>query len=332
MSHTDDLASLDALEPIEPRDATGERDISVSAEAKPRSVPRNGKTKIKRGPKSLSGPVLALMTCAFIAGLAFGGYKLFDAAQTHVGHQARFRVAARDVVVTPLPVWIRTDLLADVQRLGDLPDTLDTLDPGLAEDLRDAFALHPWVREVIEVRVIHPATIRVKLAYREPVAVVHTARSLEAVDRDGVLLPAGELPDPQLYLTVTGVRSTPTGPVGTQWDDPSLHAAVATADALSPHHRALGLTTIDASGFGSNSGSQGSIHLLTEQGTRIKWGHPPDVDYPGEVPVQDKIDRLLKYVTDNGSLDKPSGPYEIDITHWQEVTVRPRGPTPAKKR
>ena len=171
-----------------------------------------------------------------------------------------------------------------------------------------------------------------KLAYREPVAVVRTTRSLEAVDRDGVLLPAAELPDPQLYLTVTGVRSTPTGPAGTQWDDPALHAAVATADALSPHHRTLGLSTIDVSGYRGNSGNPGSVYLLTEQGTRVKWGRPPTVDYPGEIPVQDKIDRLLKYVTENESLDKPSGPYEIDITHWQEISIRPRSQTPARSR
>jgi hypothetical protein len=325
MSSTEDLASLEPAQPLEPIGDAGENDAAESTEAKPRSPSRNGKSRNKRSTKSLPNLILPLITCVGIAGLAFGGYKLFDAARTHVGKQDRFRVAARDIEVTPLPVWIRTDLLAEVQRLGDLPDTLNTLDPHLAENLRDAFALHPWVREVIEVRVIHPVTIRVMLTYREPVAVVRTIRSLEAVDRDGVLLPAAELPDPQLYLTVTGVRSTPTGPAGTQWDDPALHAAVATADAISPHHRTLSLSTIDVSGYRGNSGNQGSIYLLTEQGTRVKWGRPPTVDYPGEIPIQDKIDRLLKYVTENESLDKPSGPYEIDITHWQEVSVRPRG-------
>jgi hypothetical protein len=332
MPPSDDLIGLEPLQPIEPSGATEADDSSEPTEPKPRSPSRNGKSRSKRSTKSLPSLFLPLLTCVAIAGLAFGGYKLFETARAHVGEQDRFRVAARDIEVTPLPVWIRTDLLAEVQRLGDLSDTLDTLDQQLAENLRDAFALHPWVREVIEVRVIHPATIRVKLDYREPVAVVRATRSLEAVDRDGVLLPAAELPDPQIYLTVTGVRSTPTGPAGTQWDDAALLSAVATADALSPHHRTLGLSTIDVSGFRGGSANQGTIYLLTEQGTRVKWGRPPNVDYPGEVPVQDKIDRLLKYVTENESLDKPSGPYEIDVTHWQEVSIRPRSQSPIRTR
>jgi hypothetical protein len=329
MSSVDDLASVEPAQPLEPIDGSDEHDAKEPTEAKPRSPSRNGKPRSKRGTKGLSSAIVPLITCVGIAGLAIGGYKLFVVARTQVGEQDRFRVAVREIEVTPVPVWIRSDLLAEVQRLGDLPDTLNTLDSQLAENINDAFALHPWIREVIEVRVIHPATIRVKVAYREPVAVVRTGRSLEAVDRDCVLLPAAELPEPQLYLTVTGVRSTPTGPAGASWDDPALHAAVATAEALSPHHRTLGLSTIDVSAY---RGDQGSVYLLTEQGTRVKWGRPPNVDYPGEIPVQDKLDRLLKYVTENESLDKPAGPYEIDITHWQEISIRQRSQSPARVR
>ncbi len=333
MSQVDDLASLEPAQTLEPNHAAEENDVLNANDGKPRASSRNSKARNKRIPKRLPSLILLLIACVGFGGLVFGGYKLFDAARAHVGEQDRFCVATRNIDVTPLPVWIRTDLVAEVQRIGDLPHTLNTLNPNLTETIRDAFALHPWVRNVIEVRVIHPSTIRVKLAYREPVAVVRSARSLEAVDRDGVLLAAAELSAPQLYLAVTGVRSTATGPVGTQWSDPALLAAVATADAISPHHRTLGLSTIDVSGYRGGSGAnQGSVYLLTEQGTRVKWGRPPKVDYPGEIPVKDKIDRLLKYVTDNDSLDKPSGPYDIDITHWQEISIRPRSQAPAKER
>jgi hypothetical protein len=253
-------------------------------------------------------------------------------ARTYVNQQDRYRVSVREIEVTKPPMWIRGDLLTEVQQLAGLSEILNTLDENLAQDLHGAFAMHPWVREVVEVRVSRPSQIRVKLAYREPVAAVHTTRSLEAVDRDGVLLPDLGAPGSQIYLTITGIRSTPTGPAGTEWDDAALAAGISVADALSPHHRNLGITTIDVSGFRPGNTNPGSIFLITEAGTRVKWGRPPNLKYPAEVPVQDKIDRLSKYASDNGSLDEPEGPYDIDITHWQEISLRPRNQTPARVR
>ena len=134
MPPMDDLASLEPAQPLEPIGATDDNDASEAIEVKPRSPSRNGKSKSKRSTTSLPSLILPLITCVGIAGLAFGGYKFFDAARTHVGEQDRFRVAARDIEVTPLPVWIRTDLLAEVQRLADLPDNLNTLDADLAKN------------------------------------------------------------------------------------------------------------------------------------------------------------------------------------------------------
>ncbi|MBI3461658.1 MAG: hypothetical protein HY000_01155 [Planctomycetes bacterium] len=268
---------------------------------------------------------VAIVTLA----LAAGGFKLSQIARAQVQQQERFRVSLASVELSPLPVWIHGDLLGEVKFLSGLPDTVNTLEPNLAERLRSAFALHPWVCEVLEVRITQPATIRVQLAYREPVAVVRTARSLEPVDREGVLLPAAGFPNPEVYLTVSGVRSTPTGPAGTRWDDSAVGAAARVAEAVTPHHRTLGLTTLDVSRYRPNAAAASQIYLLTEQGTRVKWGRP-DPDYPGEVSTEDKLDRLRQYVADHGSLDSPAGPYDIDVTHWQEVSIRPRQGTGPK--
>ena len=255
--------------------------------------------------------------------MAAGGYKLSRIAREQVEQQSRFHIAFTDIQLSPVPVWIRCDLLSEVKYLSGLPDTVNTFEPHLAERLRSAFALHPWVHEVSEVRITQPATIGVQLVYREPVAVVRTARSLEPVDRTGVLLPAADFPNPQLYLTVIGVRSTPTGPAGTQWQDAAVQAAARVAESLTPHHRTLGLSTIDVSRYRSSPAAASEIYLQTEQGTRVKWGRP-DPDYPREVPTEDKIDRLRNYIADHGSLDSPAGPYDMNVAHWQEVSIRPR--------
>jgi hypothetical protein len=341
MQTTSDPPQVAIREPIEPTphslSATDVAQVSTAelpqqpSSAKPPQA-KAQRPRSKRATPNVPPLVRIVGVLAAVAAVAFAVIKLFDVAAERVREQDRFIVATRDIEATPLPVWVRTDLLAQVQRLAGLSDTLNTLEPDLAGELRDAFALHPWVREVVEVRITHPRTIRVKLEYREPVAVVQCVRSLEAVDRDGVVLPVAELPEPALYLTVTGVRSTPTGPVGTKWEDPALAGAVAVAAAIAPQHRKLGLTTIDVSGYRTNGNAQAAIYVLTDRGTRVKWGRPPNVDYPGEVPVQDKLDRLTQYAAEHGSLDEPTGPYDFDVTHWKEFIVRPRGQSSTKRR
>jgi hypothetical protein len=308
-------------------------DTPHEAPAKPRASGKSEKSKQKPSSSSrLLSILVMLVTAVSLCAAVVGSYKLLGMAHSYVAAQDRFLVGVHDIELTPFPAWIRCDLLAEVQRLGNLPNHLNTMDDGLSCVLRDAFSMHPWVREVIEVRVKRPSQIRVKLTYREPIAAVHTTRSLETVDRDAVLLPNEGLPDPQSYLTITGVRSTPSGPAGTKWDDAALAAGIAVADALSAQHSTLGITTIDVNSFRPGNANPGAIFLLTEHGTRVKWGRPPDAKYPGEIPLQDKIDRLEKYVSDHGSLDAPAGPYDIDITHWQEISLRPRNQGPTRNR
>jgi hypothetical protein len=298
---------------------------------KPRSAPRAGKPKTDSF-GSVSSIFVTVTVAASVVAASWGGYKALEFARQYVAQQDRFHVPLRNVEVTPPPEWIKADLWSEVQQLADLPDTLNTLDESISQELRNAFAMHPWVREVVEVRVTRPSRICVQLTYREPIAAVHTTRSLETVDRDGVLLPITRPPDPPAYPTIIGIHSTPSGPAGTRWDDPSLTAGISVAETLAPHSHALGVATVDVGSFRPANTNPGSIYLLTERGTRIKWGRPPSANYPGEVPVQDKIDRLSKYASEHGSLDDPSGPYEMDITHWQEISLRPRNQTPTKNR
>jgi hypothetical protein len=66
-----------------------------------------------------------------------------------------------------------------------------------------------------------------------------------------------------------------------------------------------------------------SYELIAPGGSRIVWGRAPGSGHPGELSVEQKIGRLQKYVSDFGGFDRPHGPYEIDIRHWQEISRRP---------
>jgi hypothetical protein len=278
----------------------------------------------RTGVLQLHSAILIVATAILIGVLALGGHKAFSLGRATVTDSERFRLSLREIEITPLPVWIRADLLGQVQRSAGLPDELSSLDIQLTSRLGEAFGANPWVRKVREVRLIHPRTVRVGLTYREPVAVVQTAHSLHPIDRDAVLLPAEDLTDPAIYVTISGVRSTPTSPAGTKWQDPVVQAAAITADTLAGYHLKLSISAIDVSEYRPAATRPGAIMLLTEAGTRVKWGRPPDDDFPGEVSTQTKLTRLFKYLQDHGSLDKPAGPNDIDITHLEEISVRPR--------
>jgi hypothetical protein len=265
------------------------------------------------------------LAVAAVGAVAYGAVELWRYAQSWALEQPRFQFAVAAVEYTPPPIWVRANLLADVQRSAGLPDTINALEAGLAERVAGAFALHPWVREVRRVRLQHPHAVWVELSYREPVARVQSAAGLQLVDRTGVRLPIDQVTDAERYLTVTGVHSTPQGPAGTGWGDVRVEAAAALADVLATKRQRLGIIAIDASRYRGVKPPTGPLYLLTESGTRVTWGRPPHIDYPGEVSVDTKLARLMAYVDKNGSLDAPAGPYDIDVTHWGEPTRRRRG-------
>jgi hypothetical protein len=74
------------------------------------------------------------------------------------------------------------------------------------------------------------------------------------------------------------------------------------------------------------------LQLQAKGGSTIIWGRAPGTDHPGELTSAQKVARLDKYVTEFGSFSRPSGPYEIDIRHWQEITRRPAAKAQAASR
>src|SRR5262245_17186731 len=137
--------------------------------AKPRSPAKTEKNKPKPAGFRLPSILVMLGTAFTLCAAVIGSYKLLEMARSHVAAQDRFQVSVRDIELTPVPEWIRGDLLAEVQQIAALPSTLNTMDDSLSRGLRDAFGMHPWVREVVEVRVKRPSQIRVKLTYRDPI-------------------------------------------------------------------------------------------------------------------------------------------------------------------
>lgn len=287
--------------------------------------PRRARRRARSAPGSFLRSVTWVVVAACLLGATICGcHALWRYAEAWSRQQSRFQVAFNEIRHTPIPIWMQADLLADVRRSGAWPDSLNCLDSTLAARLAASFALNPWVREVRGVRVRHPAGVLVELSYREPVATIQTTGGGRVVDRHGVLLPIRQVTNPQHYLVVTGISSTPQGPEGTDWGDLRVQGSAALADYLAAHRRELGIVAIDASRYRGPKPPTGPLYLLTEHGTRVTWGRPPNLTYAGELAADRKLARLVGYVDLNGALDAPAGPYEIDISQWGEPTRRPR--------
>ncbi len=222
--------------------------------------------------------------------LVFGLIALGQAARDRLRQDGRYTLALSDVECPAPPGLRRDEFLAEVQYLARLPDHLPALDEDTADRLAGAFAQHPWVEKVEEVRVLPPNRARVRLIFRTPALVVPQPAGRRVVDGRGVLLPAAAPADG--LPTLQGEIALPAGLAGFPWGDPSVSAAAAVADTLRPYRERLELTTFEV--------RDGTVAIVCGR-ARVVWGSAPGAERAGEAPAAEKVRRLL----DTG--DRPEG-------------------------
>ena len=122
-------------------------------------------TTPQKSPKGLLRLLIALLGIAILllAVLWVGQW-----TRERISNLDRYTIALADIDCPPPPEQSLPDFLAEVQYLGSLPDHLHLLDENLPARLADAFARHPAVEKVQEVKVVPPRQIRVRLIYRTP--------------------------------------------------------------------------------------------------------------------------------------------------------------------
>ena len=130
--------------------------------------------------------------------------------------------------VSPQPEYIRSDVKEAALTYGRLRGA-NMLEPQLVLQVRQAFAVQPWVKQVLRVNKQYPSTVEVRIDYRRPIAMVEVPagmfppydyEGLLPIDDDAYLLPvevseseAGQFPK------IAGIDSSPSGPPGTPWGD-----------------------------------------------------------------------------------------------------------------
>lgn len=175
-----------------------------------------------------------LIAVGLVAGVVYAVAWLGGRAGTRVADRERYAVRVADIACDSPPGTDKLTFLTEVRYLGQLPETVQAVDPALPAQLSAAFARHPWVAEVLSVRVEPDTTIRVDLRFRVPVLAVQVAGEPEprAVDRAGVLLPTLP-PNTPLPLLTTPVLP-PLKPAGEVWNDPTVKRAAELAETYTP--------------------------------------------------------------------------------------------------
>jgi hypothetical protein len=224
--------------------------------------------------------------------LVFGLIALGKAARDRLRQHERYTLAVGDIDCPAPPGMRRPDFLAEVQYVGHLPDRLPALDDDTPVRLTAAFAGHPWVETVAEVRLLPPDGARVRLTFRTPVLAVSQPAGSRVVDGKGVLLPASARADG--LPTLHGDVAPPAALAGAAWGDPSVAAAAAVAGLLRTHAERLELTTCEV--------HDGRVELVCGR-ARVVWGGAPGSEKEGESPAAEKLRRLLEVSSRPGGLD-----------------------------
>jgi hypothetical protein len=177
--------------------------------------------------------IKAAVTLLLLFGLVGGLVWLGGKAGPAVANRDRYAVPVTDLRCDVPPGTDRATFLGEVRYLGQLPETVQSVDPNLRAMLSAAFAKHPWVAAVTAVSTSPDGTVSVGLTFRRPVVVV-TPRgsSPRLVDASGVLLP--NAPTPPGVAVLAGEWLPPTVPAGQVWPDPTVTRAAALAAAYQP--------------------------------------------------------------------------------------------------
>jgi hypothetical protein len=265
------------------------------------------------------GPARTALLLTLIVAMFVGlGYMAWQKVGEDVLASEQYWLAQEDVHVSPPAPWIHRDIRAEVFRDASLDSPLSLMDDDLTERIANAFSLHPWVAKVHRVTKHYPARVEVEVEYRRPALMVQVPGALLAVDAEGVLLPSESQDfspvEARRYPRLVGVDTAPVGPVGTRWGDARVLEGAEIAAVLAPVWQQFKLDCIVPSSLVElGHGDQYAYQLITKGGTRILWGRAPSAEIPGEPAAPDKVAWLIDYQRENGTLEGPEGPHQLDL-------------------
>ncbi|MAT15028.1 MAG: hypothetical protein CMJ46_07135 [Planctomyces sp.] len=245
-----------------------------------------------------------------------------------LGEQSRYQLTPDRIQLLNRPEWVPSHFLSSVIARHQIPDNV--LEPELARTISGWFSNEPWVEKVDAVTIGYPPQVTVQLSFREPVAVVNLDGQLYPIDAHAVILPKEDFAPAALELFPKLIPSKVPPPlyVGIVWEDPIIKQGAVLAGEIKPYWNSFDFVSIRAqqkpaeATEGNSVTAEPIFEIVSASGSIIIWGRGPNSRNPGELTFEEKINRLTAYQERFQGFASPSGPYEIDITHWTDISRR----------
>ncbi len=253
--------------------------------------------------------VIGLSMCALL------GYLAWQRVGPLLVASESFRFEPENLVITPAPGWIRSDIKAEVIAGGAFDQRKSILAEDLVAQVAQAFAFHPWVAKVEQVEKIYPGKIQVQLIYRRPVAVVKLeatqALELLPIDQQGFRLPARDFSSVELRRLprISGITNLPLE--GRAANDPRVKTAARLAALLENDWHRFELALIVPPD--RTDSSEAAYRLVTRAGTTVLWGPMTEQTSVDSLSNQDKLARLQAYFQHQGTLDGNHAGQMLDV-------------------
>lgn len=236
----------------------------------------------------------------------------------------RHLVPFAKIEINPIPAYVSPAFLNEVRNQAQLPEPLDAREPKLAENLQQAFQQHPWVQQVEGVQLLPRGRILVRLIYRRPVAEVAMTSTKEWVDALGIRLP----PSPTLIeksvgiIRIMGQVPPPAAPPGKPWGDPGVEIAARLAGLLENERSHWQLIAIELAA----DPLLPELRLRTRDGTQVLWQELREPASESHKLEEPRLRQLRGYCDQYGSLEKPAGPYVLDVRSGKGIVRRAINP------
>jgi hypothetical protein len=317
--------------------ATIKRKKTSSPTKKPSVPPAASRSVLTR----LIPRTRVLVSLIVVALLGYGMQVVWQQVAPLVINREPYLLSAERITMTPQPEWITSDIRAEVIQNAGLEQRLSILDDAFMNVVKDAFALHPWIKSVEQITKQYPAGVQVNVTFRTPVAAVEMASEagmlLVPLDNEAVVLPPADVPEIRKRYLPRIQNLVDRPPVGQKWENPRVQGAVDLAVRLTDVWEELHLVDIMPSTRPEILDEHRFFvyDLITRGGTRVVWGAAPGMSPPGEADFAAKLERLRRCVTEHGPLDTVQSPAIVDVRN--QLTVTPRtvkkttGPRTVKK-
>jgi hypothetical protein len=229
----------------------------------------------------------------------------------------RYLVGWDAITLGEQPPMPAADFLREVRAIGRFGETLDLSDqPGVFEQLYQAFARHEWVERVQHVGLTAPRQVRVDLAFRTPVARVRRGGQWHLVDRHGKLLLPLHPDQGKDLVQLTGWEDRPTldAPAAAWLAEAAALAAQLRKDLDTWNIASIELVRLRTLGLVE-------LCLRTRGGTCVFWKtlEGATKEEPG---FDEKVSRLRTYQERYGTLDLPPGQM-LDVRDQEGIQRKP---------